>query len=358
MSEAPEFAASLLRTSGRAYAQATFATLQASAPKLVAEALPEGFALPVEDIEVRLQQLAASLEVDRSALFADALAWYKVAFHHRDVPAGYLDATLRAIEKTLERELPRESFACVRQHIATASAGLDGVDVEPPSQLSREAPFGETAMRFLLANLEGRGDAALDLVRGLIRDGVSVADVQDHVLAPAQREAGRMWLTAEIPVADEHYGSSVVEQALWLLQEHVPRPAEDAACVLTMGVPGNLHDLGLRMVAQRLQIAGYRLHHLGANMPTLDLEWALRNRDVDAIAMSASMLLHLNGLRSTVASVREAIAKAGGRPDGVPIVVGGRPFELVKDLHEVLGADAGVATAADAPVAIGALLAR
>lgn len=358
MAAAPEFTGNLLRVSARAYAQATVAMLEAARPNLLQSALPPTFAQPRDDIEVRIQQIGASVFVDRPALLRDALQWYKVAFHHRGVPSGYLADTLRAIEKTLEREMPRDSFALVRRHIHEATQSLPAAPSELPSLLRREAPYGEQAMHFLLANLEGRGEDALDRIRSLLAGGASVEDVQDHVLVPSQREAGRMWLMAEIPVADEHYGSSVVERALWLLQERVPRPPADAPRVMTMGVGGNLHDLGLRVVAQRLQVAGFQVHHLGANMPANDLDWALRSRDVQAIAMSASMLLHLPGLRDAIVAVRSAIERLHGDPAAVPILVGGHPFDVVDDLHEVLGADAGVADASEAPAAIRALLER
>ena len=48
---------------------------------------------------------------------------------------------------------------------------------------------------------EGRPDDALDLVRELVDAGMSVADLHDHVLLPAQREVGRMWLLGETPIA-------------------------------------------------------------------------------------------------------------------------------------------------------------
>ncbi|MFK7740980.1 MAG: B12-binding domain-containing protein [Planctomycetota bacterium] len=358
MSAAPEFTAFLLRLSARAYAQASLSTLESSRPRLVQTALPATFAQPEDDLEVRIQQIACSLLVGAPELLADALRWYRVAFHHRDVPPEYLPATMQAIEKTFERELPRESLAAVRQHLAVAMEALEDAPVDMPSFLDRTAPHGDAAMHFLLANLEGRGDDALDIVRKSLAEGVSIADVQDHVLSPAQREAGRMWLMTEIPIADEHYGSNIVERAIWLLQEHVARPPKGAARVLTMGVAGNLHDLGLRMVAQRLQLAGYDVHHLGANMPAGDLEWSLSNREVDVIALSANLLLHLHDLREAVQTVRKAMASVYGEQHARPILVGGRPFEIVPDLAARVGADAGVADVREAPSVVSSLLSK
>ena len=275
MASASDFAARLLHSSARAYASGAVRHLAQAHPDLVDRALPETFANPIDDVEVRVLQLAASLGVDRPSLFADALRWYRVAFHHRGVPDAYLPATLAAIEATLADELPAELLPVVRDHLAIATAGLHEVSADVPSHLSKSAPHGELAMRFLLGNLEGRAEDSLDLIRTALREGASVTELQDHVLSPAQREVGRMWLMAEIPIADEHYSSAVVERALWMLQEHVPRAPEGAPVVMTMAVGGNLHDLGLRMVAQRFQLAGFSVHHLGANMPGTDLDLSL-----------------------------------------------------------------------------------
>lgn len=337
-----DFTAGLLRASGRAFASATLNTLHGSWPTLIDTALPSTFARPIDDIEVRIMQLAASVAVDRPVLLEDILTWYKVAFHHREVPPEYLGATLKAIESTLRKELPSESFELVQRHLAIAAAHLDQAPVDQPSHLDRSAPHGETSMRFLLANLEGRGEDALDYVRGALRDGLPIGDIQDHILSPAQREAGRMWLMAEIPIADEHYGTAIAERALGILQESVPRPKPGARVVMTMGVAGNMHDLGLRVIGQRLQLDGYAVHHLGPNMPATDFAWSLQDLKVDIIAMSASMLMHVHGLMEAVAQVRAVCAELYGDPFARPVMLGGRPFGICDDLHEVLGAQAGL----------------
>lgn len=342
MATSRSFTAGLLRSSSRAYASATLDTLNAAWPSLVDTSLPKTFARPIDDIEVRILQIAGSVAVGRSPLLADVLAWYKVAFHHRDVPAAYLGATLEAIEKTLEQEMPSDAFELVRAELQAAAASLDAAPFEQPTHLDRSAPHGETAMRFLLANLEGRGEDALDFIRRALRDGVPIAEIQDHILSPAQSEAGRMWLMAEIPIADEHYGTAIVERALGIVQEHVPRAEPGAPVVMTMGVAGNMHDLGLKVIGQRLQLEGFAVHHLGPNMPADDLAWSLQDHDVDIIAMSASMLMHLHGMIEAVAQVRAVCAQLFGSPDARPIMLGGRPFGICDDLHLVLGAQAGL----------------
>jgi methanogenic corrinoid protein MtbC1 len=348
------FAASLLRSSSRAYAMATIDRLSRQQPELLAGGLPETFASPAADTEVRILHLAESVAVDRPALLQDAVAWYKVAFHHRGVPAGYLAANLAALREALANELPPVAAQLVERHLALAVAHLATAPVELPSAIDAGTESGRLAGHFLLSILEGRGGDGIDAIRAALAGGMGVPEVHDRILLPVQRETGRMWLMGEIPVADEHYGSQIVERVLWLLQERIPPPPAGARRILTMGVGGNLHDLGLRMVAQQLQLAGFHVHHLGADMPCSDLEWALHDRQVDLVAMSAVLTLHLDSLARTLQHLRQLEARHGWPRRAV--LVGGAPFAAVPDLHVVLGADAAAVDAGSAVAAARALL--
>lgn len=357
MSRDNAFTARLLRSSVRAYAAAVVEELRRTAPQLVERGLPSSFADPLEDVEVRLLHVAEAVAFDRSDLLVRSVEWYKVAFHHRDVPADYLPATLEAIAAVLQRELPDAAAKTAVPHVQHALAALPGAPVELPMVLSTAAPHGELAAQFLLAVLEARGEQAVRLVRTAAERGVGIAELHDHVLTPVQRELGRMWVMCEVPIADEHYGSSLVDRVLWALHEHLPEPPDDAPVVLTMGVGGNLHDLGLRIVAQRLQLAGHRVHHLGGNMPASDLQWALQERPVDLIAISAAMTLHLSTLAATIADVRR-IERVSGRERNLPILVGGDVFGSVPGLAPLLGANAQASSAEEAVAQVRALLAR
>jgi methanogenic corrinoid protein MtbC1 len=344
--------ANLLRQSARAYTHATLARLTAAAPHLGALALPSSFADPAADLEVRVQQLAAAVEFDRPALLEHNLAWYRVAFRHRQVPDEYLPRSTEALAAVLGDELPPAAAALARRHLQIGMQALSGPLREPPSHLQLDRPFGRDAAEFALAVLETRGDDAMAQVRALLQAGVMAEALHDFVLGPVLRELGRMWLLAEIPIADEHFGTQLVDRVLWLLQDLLPKPAAEAPVVATLGVGGNLHDLGLRMVAQRLALAGFAVRHFGPNLPASDLEWLFADRRVDLVALSATMALHVPALAATVAEVRRITAGQ------VPVLVGGEPFRLVPDLAQLVGADAAAVDAAGAVAAAAALLRR
>jgi methanogenic corrinoid protein MtbC1 len=321
-------------------------------------ALPATFAEPRADSEVRLLQLAESLQVDRPELFVDGIRWYHVALVHRGVPGGFLAANLRAIAVTLAAELPSSCRPVVARHLDAALAAAATAPSDLPSALPDGAPMVETARRFLLAILEGRGDDAVDLARvELERAGPelagAVARLHDQLLLPVQREVGRMWLMAEIPIADEHFASQVVRRVLELVQECLPRPRQTAPIVLALSVSGDLHELGIRVIAQRLQLAGFRLLNLGSNMPAADLEWVFADREFDLVALSASTLLNVSAAAASIATLRRVRGTACP-----PILIGGNPFRIVPELGAILGADASAADAESAVARARELLAR
>lgn len=346
------FAAALLRASARAFAREVVGSVQRERPELLTHGLPATFAAPVEDVEVRILHLAVAVEFDAPALFAHAVAWYKVALHHRGVDAAWLDAGLQAMAAVFAAELPAEAAARVQPHLAAGRATLAAAPVDLPTALDKTTPNGLLACRVLLELLEGRADPAYALLRAALAGGLPVAQLHDEVLTPLQEEVGRMWSMGEIQIADEHYASNVVARALWLADERMAEPPATAAQVLVLGAGGDLHDFGVRMAAQRLRCAGFRVHCLGGNVPAHDLEGALFERTYDAVAIGVTLALNLPAVAAAVAAVRAALGAA------VPIVAGGRPFALAPELFRAVGADAGAGSAAAAAAAVTDLLRR
>ena len=65
-----------------------------------------------------------------------------------------------------------------------------------------------------------------------------------------------------------------------------------------------------------------------------------------------TLLLQLHSLVGLIAAVRRLLGPS------VPVVVGGRPFSIVPDLHELVGADATANDGASAVLAVNRLLGR
>jgi MerR family transcriptional regulator, light-induced transcriptional regulator len=180
-----------------------------------------------------------------------------------------------------------------------------------------EAGFQE--LRDGYVNLQLRGDRrqALAFVDGLVSQGHSIADVQQHVIAAAQREIGRLWEESRIGIAQEHMATAISQLALAQLYRHAQPHVARGRKVAVACVEGELHDFPARLVADALDLAGYDTRFLGADVPTGSLLQVIEREKPDLLALSITMPFHAAALRRQVRAVRE---QTHGR---LPIAVGG-----------------------------------
>jgi methanogenic corrinoid protein MtbC1 len=195
--------------------------------------------------------------------------------------------------------------------------------------------------RYLHAQLSGdRREAVRLVVEDGLRHGAGVVDLQAHVIQAAQDEIGRLWQQNRVTIAQEHMASAISQLSLAALFERAT-PARRLGKVLVLAcVEGELHDLPARIVADFLELAGFDVRYLGADVPSDDLIELLVADPPDLIGLSVTMSFNVPALRAAVARVRAAIDR--------PIFVGGHATRW----SQGLAAELGVATAGTVPAAV------
>ena len=290
--------------------------------------------------ESLIEHLSEALALGRPALFQHHVGWLRSAFGGRDVPLDALLASLTCLRDELNERLPPQAARIAVEYVDAAIAHAKTAPDAWPSQLGSDAPHARLAANYLLCCLEGRRDDAIELVTRALADGMSVADVFQHVLGPAQVELGVLWQRDEIHIAEEHMVSRTTEQVIAILATRAARAPRNGRRVLVTSASGDLHDLGPRMIATVFELAGFETIFLGASTPAEDVAKAVEDLDVHLIALSAKLDLHVRAAKDVVSAVRARRS--------VPVIVGGTPFTLVPDLWKVVGADATARTPAEA----------
>ena len=94
--------------------------------------------------------------------------------------------------------------------------------------------------------------------------------------------------------------------------------------------------MGAWTVATCLELDGWDVDYLGANVPGDELLAKARERRPQVVALSVSMPFNLGATRDTIASIRAQLP-------GSRVMIGGQVFQLLPRLADGMGADACLA---------------
>ncbi|MBY8873341.1 cobalamin-dependent protein [Micromonospora sp. PLK6-60] len=179
---------------------------------------------------------------------------------------------------------------------------------------------------------------AVRLATGLLDAGASVADVLVDLVAEAQREVGRRWLTGRWSVPQEHAATHVSELVVAAVAVRAPGRSVRGRVVLAC-VEGEWHALPARIVAEVLRADGWEVTFLGASVPARHLVSYLHQTGPDAVLLSCLQSTRL---------VRAARMVEACHSAGVPVVAGGPGFGPDGRWAAAVGAAAWGGSARDA----------
>lgn len=166
--------------------------------------------------------------------------------------------------------------------------------------------------------------AAVSAALSAVAEGAaSVVELYTQVLGPLLVDTGSAWQAGTERVWQEHFAASTARTIVEALYPEVLRRASTVprrqTNVLLATPARELHDLGLRMLADRFELAGYPVTFLGADLPLDEIAAAAKATHADLVVLSISTLYERIELRDFLTALRE-------RVPGCTIRVGGPAF--------------------------------
>lgn len=215
-------------------------------------------------------------------------------------------------------------------------------------RLTRLDEFGDPEqLADLYYDLITAGDlpGAAQVVRDADRMGLPLATIFVDVIGNAMQRVGVGWETGELLVGQEKEASELSRELVAELSARHATPATRDHIMLAAGAEGELHDLGLRMMAGLLREQGCYVHNLGANVAARFLIEAVQLRKPDVLLLAATMSERLPSLIATINALRREIPE-----DELPQIVVGGPiaethFDEIQQLDVALVSRAGIDTA-------------
>ena len=296
-----------------------------------------------EDARRHLEYLSSAAATNSDSLFADYVAWAKILLARLGLSDDDLAKNLHLLREAVLETLDAPHGEAAARIIDTALRDLPAMPSASESLLSDSQPHSELARRYLDLLLSGDRRAAGELIHAAVRDGVSVRDIYLYVFQRSQHEIGRLWQMNEITVAEEHYCTAATQLIMSQLYPMIFATPRIGRRLVAACVGGDLHEIGVRMVADFFEMAGWDTYYLGANVPLDGIIASATERRADVLAISATMSYHVSAVAEVIRAVRQ---NSGHR--AIRVLVGGYPFRVDPELWRSVGADGFAVDASEA----------
>jgi methanogenic corrinoid protein MtbC1 len=174
--------------------------------------------------------------------------------------------------------------------------------------------------------VDGDRKRAEDLFQKGVEDTGSFLTVIDELVQPAMAEIGARWQRGDISVSKEHLATATMRTVVAQRLPDLPVDTSQDRTVLLACVEDNQHDLGLQVLADAYELAGWESRCLGADVPTEALVTRVDRWRPDVLALSVSMDMHIPTVRDIAQRVQDLgeprpTILLGGPLDGDPETV-------------------------------------
>ena len=189
-----------------------------------------------------------------------------------------------------------------------------------------------------------RGKAKLvpAAVQETLDEGVEASKILDTMIS-AMDVVGENFKNGTIFVPEMLIAAKAMKKGVEVLKPHLASGAAGALGKVIIGtVAGDLHDIGMNLVAMMIESAGFEVIDLGVDVPVEKFLSAYEeNPGTKIVACSALLTTTMPALQETVT----ALNAAPWRKD-VKVMVGGAP--ITQEFADKIGADAYTPDAASA----------
>ncbi len=286
-----------------------------------------------DDLAFHLEFLRPVLEFGLIQPMVDYLLWLDSLLKARAMPAEHPGQSLEWLGDFFVEHMAENHGAIVRSALLAAHEQFREAFDLPGASAGPLDAWPEAAV-FEAAILSGDHRQAMAIVDRALESGHSLIDIELRIMQPALYHIGEQWQANQVSVAQEHMATAIVQSVMTaaLLRSTPPPPTGQR--VLVACVEGNDHAVGVRMVADAFQLAGWDVQFLGANVPTADLLAQVQAWRPHLVCLSAAFAHQLPAARSAIAELKASMGE--GRP---AVIIGGLAFNRFAHLADVVGAD-------------------
>lgn len=171
------------------------------------------------------------------------------------------------------------------------------------------------------------------LTQKALNEGLSAREILNEALIPAMKVVGDEYECGERFVPEMLLSANTIKAAMEILRPLLVKAGVKMKSKLVIGtIEGDIHDIGLNLVAMMLEGAGFEVYKLGTDIPSKKFIEAVKEHDAKLVGMSSLLTTTMLNMTKVIQELKE-----NGLRDKVKVMIGGAPVS--QDYADEIGAD-------------------
>ena len=188
--------------------------------------------------------------------------------------------------------------------------------------------------------VEFQDDDVREAAQQALDEGYDALEMIMDGLAAGMGIVGELYDNHEYFVPEVLMCADALYAGLDILRPHIPEQQDGVNAQVVIGsVQGDVHDIGKNLVKMMFDVAGWKVHDLGRDVPLEKFVEEQLNTESEVVAMSAMMTTTMLGMKKVIQMIKEKNPNVG-------IMLGGAP--VTQDVANLFGADGYAESAGNA----------
>jgi methanogenic corrinoid protein MtbC1 len=298
----------------------------------------------LEDTIYTIRFLANALLIDEKLVFINYMKWFGDLAYYLEFNLKSMERHFKATIFVFEQIFNDELFIKIKE---VYEEGVKAFIKSYTSEKDVDFIYDD----FISFLIDMQSDKAYKYIEDRINEGMSLKNIYLQIFQPTLYKVGLLWQQRVISVAKEHYITALIQHIIGRLYSFLFAERSSSRYSVTAVCAGNeLHEIGMRMVADFFEMDGWDSVFLGSNLPVEMIINHLHDNPTDLLSISATTASQILDVKTLIDRI-----KADDILSKIKILVGGRAFNDAPGLWKKVGAD-NCASDAEQALIIGKLL--
>jgi len=155
--------------------------------------------------------------------------------------------------------------------------------------------------------------------------------IYDKLIAPVLQRIGTLWMNEKISVIEEHIAAQTIRESISRLQGIIRLPEEKKGRAIFVNLSSELHDIGLKMAENILEMRGFETYFSGQMTPFIKIEQLFDKIRPDRLYISSTYVSDRDETQDEINSLCAICQKYK-----TGVFVGGRGWDILNYDHPVV----------------------